>query len=105
MEIDSKIKKYLINLLLTTILGGIIGFLNYLFNVALARFTSENIFSIYAAAIGIVYLIQIPATSIQNILTKSVGGTENGNVSKLRIKSFIMFSVIGVLLGGIFLVF
>jgi O-antigen/teichoic acid export membrane protein len=100
---DNKIKKYVINLLLTTVLGGVIGFLNYLFNVGLARFTSESIFSIYAGAIGIVYLIQIPATSIQNILTKAIGETPNGDIAKFRIKSFIIFSILGSLFGVIFL--
>lgn len=102
---DSKIKKYVTNLLLTTVLGGVIGVLNYLFNIGLARFTSEAIFSIYAAAIGLVYLLQIPAISIQSIFTKSVGETKGGDISTFRIKSFLIFTLMGIGFGTIFLIF
>ena len=102
MPIKKKTKKYIINLLLTTIFGGVIGLINYLFNIFLARFTTEEIFAVYSTAIGAIYLIQIPATSIQNILTKYVGQTKKGNISKLRIDSIINFGVIGLILSFIF---
>ncbi|MCD4756393.1 hypothetical protein K8R20_02140 [bacterium] len=105
MQVDSKVKKYVINLLLTTVLGGVIGLLNYLFNIGIARFTSENIFSIYAAAIGLVYLLQIPAISIQSIFTKSVGETKSGDISTFKIKSFFIFTLLGIGFGAIFLIF
>ena len=102
MPIKKKTKKYIINLLLTTIFGGVIGLINYLFNIFLARFTTEEIFAIYSTAIGAIYLIQIPAISIQNILTKSVGETPKGNISKLKISSLVNFGIIGLILAFIF---
>jgi O-antigen/teichoic acid export membrane protein len=95
-------KKYIINLLLTTLFGGIIGLINYLFNIFIARFSSENIFALYSSAIGIIYLIQIPALSIQNALTKYVGETKKGDLEKLKISSFITFGLIGLSLAFLF---
>lgn len=95
MKKEKIINRYILNLLLTTIFGGIIGLINYLFNIFIARFTSENIFGLYSTAIGVIYLIQIPALSIQNALTKYVGRTEKGDINKLKVKSLIIFGIIG----------
>lgn len=102
MEKKRTINKYVVNLLLTTVFGGVIGLINYLFNIFIARFATENIFGLYSTAIGITYLIQIPAFSIQNVLTKQVGKTEEGNISKLKIKSLITFGLVGLSLASIF---
>ncbi|MDD3474693.1 MAG: hypothetical protein PHP08_02215 [Candidatus Dojkabacteria bacterium] len=102
MPIEKKTKKYIINLLLTTVFGGVIGLINYLFNIFLARFSTEDIFAIYSTAIGVIYLLQIPATSIQNILTKYVGETSKGDLSKLKVNSIINFGIIGLILAFIF---
>jgi O-antigen/teichoic acid export membrane protein len=102
MPIEKKTKKYIINLLLTTVFGGVIGLINYLFNIFLARFSTEDIFALYSTAIGAIYLLQIPATSIQNILTKHVGETPKGNTSKLKTSSIINFGIIGLTVAFIF---
>lgn len=101
MVVEKKGNKYITNLLLTTIFGGVIGLINYLFNIFIARFTSENIFGLYSAAIGVIYLIQIPALSIQNVLTKYVGRTEEGDINKLKVKSFIIFGLVGFFLASL----
>ena len=102
MPIEKKTKRYIVNLLLTTVFGGVIGLINYLFNIYLARFSTENIFALYSVAIGAIYLIQIPAISIQNVLTKYVGASKRGNISKLKITSIINFGLIGLTLAFLF---
>ena len=102
MPIEKKTKRYIVNLLLTTVFGGVIGLINYLFNIYLARFSTENIFALYSVAIGAIYLIQIPAISIQNVLTKYVGESKRGNISKLKITSIINFGLIGLTLAFLF---
>jgi O-antigen/teichoic acid export membrane protein len=103
MNIDRRNRKYIRDLLLTTVFGGVIGFINYLFNIFIARFTNESIFALYTTAIGLIYLIQIPAISIQNILTKSVGETKNGDVEKFKWSSVVLFTVIGSISSLLFL--
>ena len=58
-------RTFLFHILLTTFFGAIISFLNYLFSVYLARNISEYDFGLYNAALGLIYLIQIPAIAIQ----------------------------------------
>jgi O-antigen/teichoic acid export membrane protein len=91
--------RYVTNLLLTTVFGGVIGLINYLFNIFIARFSTENIFGLYSSAIGLIYLIQIPALTIQNVLIKSVGKTKKGDIRKLKITSLISFGLIGLFLS------
>jgi O-antigen/teichoic acid export membrane protein len=105
MKTKKKFNRYIITLLLTTVFGGVIGFINYLFNIFIARFTNEHIFALYSAAIGIIYLIQTPAISIQNILTKVVGENEKVDFKVLKVKSFLVFSGIGTALSIIFFFF
>jgi O-antigen/teichoic acid export membrane protein len=102
MKKEKEIKKYILNLLLTTVFGGVIGFINYLFNIFLARFTTENIFGLYSAAIGVIYLIQIPTLSIQNAITKYVGETKKGNIKRFKIASLFTFGLIGIGLASTF---
>lgn len=103
MKIGNKEKKYIKNLLLTTVFGGVIGFINYLFNIFLARFTSESIFALYSTAIGLIYLIQIPALSIQNVLTKSVGETKKGDKERLKWTSTVIFTIFGFISSLLFI--
>ncbi len=102
MKSKKKLNKYVLNLLLTTVFGGVIGFINYIFNVFIARFTPESIFALYSTAIGLIYLIQIPAVSIQNILTKEVGENKRENLSKLKKNSIVTFSILGVIISLLF---
>jgi len=102
MKKNTIFKTYIFNLLLTTVFGGVIGLINYLFNIFLARFSTEDIFALYSTAIGVIYLIQIPATSIQNILTKSVGEQKEGDLKRLKITSILSFSILAVILGTLF---
>jgi O-antigen/teichoic acid export membrane protein len=102
MKKKKNFKKYVLNLLLTTIFGGVIGLINYLFNIFIARFSTEEIFGLYSTAIGAIYLIQIPAISIQNVLTKLVGENKKGNISKLKISSVVSLGLIGLVLASVF---
>ena len=96
---------FLKNLFLTTILGGIIGILNYLFNIFVVKYTDKSVFSIFTAALGIIYLVQIPATSIQSFLTKIVAKNDNSNLSKYRWTALKYLGGIGILLSLIFFLF
>ena len=93
------------NLFLTTILGGIIGILNYLFNIFVVRYTNQEIFSIFTASLGIIYIVQIPATSIQTLLTKIVAKNDNNNLQKYKWESLISFGIIGAISSLLFFFF
>ncbi|HNR53345.1 MAG TPA: hypothetical protein PKI16_02635 [Candidatus Dojkabacteria bacterium] len=93
------------NLLFTSVFGGLIGLLNYLFNIFVARFTTMEIFGIYSATLGIIYLIQIPALSIQALITKAVAKNKLFNLNSYKWNILLQFTVLGVVFGGIFLLF
>ena len=93
------------NLLFTSVFGGLIGLLNYLFNIFVARFTTMEIFGIYSATLGIIYLIQIPALSIQALITKTVAKNKLFNLNSYKWNILLQFTVLGVVFGGIFLLF
>lgn len=90
------------NLFLTTILGGIIGVLNYLFNLFVVRYANQDIFSVFTASLGIIYIVQIPATSIQTLLTKIVAKNDRNNLQRYKWSSLFSFGVIGIVASLIF---
>jgi O-antigen/teichoic acid export membrane protein len=90
------------NLFLTTVLGGIIGILNYLFNIFVARYTNQEIFSTFSATLGIVYLVQIPATAIQAVITKTVAKNREKNLNHYKWYSLGIFSILGVIFSVLF---
>jgi O-antigen/teichoic acid export membrane protein len=90
------------NLFLTTILGGIIGILNYLFNIFVARYTTQEIFGTFSAALGLVYLVQIPATAIQSVVTKEVGRNRGKDLNRYKWYSLGIFSLLGILFSVLF---
>jgi O-antigen/teichoic acid export membrane protein len=90
------------NLFLTTILGGIIGILNYLFNIFVARYTDQSVFSTFSAALGIIYLVQIPAVAIQSVVTKGVAKNKGANLDHYKWYSFGVFSLLGVVFSTLF---
>ena len=93
------------NLLFTSVFGCLIGLLNYLFNIFVARFTTMEIFGIYSATLGIIYLIQIPALSIQALITKAVAKNKLFNLNSYKWNILLQFTLLGVVFGGIFLLF
>ena len=93
------------NLLFTSVFGGLIGLLNYLFNIFVARFTTMEIFGIYSATLGIIYLIQIPALSIQALITKAVAKNKLFNLNSYKWNILLQFTVLGIVFGGVFLLF
>jgi O-antigen/teichoic acid export membrane protein len=90
------------NLFLTTILGGIIGILNYLFNIFVARYTDQNIFGTFSAALGIIYLVQIPAVAIQSVITKGVAKNKGARLDHYKWYSFGVFSLLGIVFSVLF---
>lgn len=91
------------NLLLTTVVGGLSGLLNYVFNIIVARYTDASIFGIFSAAMAVIYLLQIPFTSIQAIITKKVGENRKYDLNKFKWQSLLTFSAIGILVSSIFI--
>lgn len=85
------------NLFLTTILGGIVGILNYFFNVFIARYTDQSIFSTFSSALGVIYLVQIPATAIQAVITKGIAQNKQKDLEQYKWGSFLTFAGIGLL--------
>jgi O-antigen/teichoic acid export membrane protein len=57
---------------------------------------------LYSTAIGAIYLIQIPAISIQNVLTKLVGENRKGDITKLKTSSIVSLGLIGFVLASVF---
>jgi len=90
------------NLFLTTILGGVIGVLNYLFNIFVARYTDQSVFSTFSAALGIIYLVQIPAVAIQSVITKGVAKNKAADLDHYKWYSFGIFSLLGVVFSTLF---
>jgi O-antigen/teichoic acid export membrane protein len=90
------------NLFLTTVLGGIIGILNYLFNIFVARYTTQEIFSTFSAALGLVYLVQIPATAIQSVVTKEVARNKGKDLNRYKWYSLGIFSLLGIIFSTLF---
>ena len=64
-----------------------------------------EIFGIYSATLGIIYLIQIPALSIQALITKAVAKNKLFNLNSYKWNILLQFTVLGVVFGGIFLLF
>ncbi|KKR05966.1 MAG: Capsular polysaccharide biosynthesis protein [candidate division WS6 bacterium GW2011_GWF2_39_15] len=95
----SKEKKYLSDIIVTLLFGGLISFLGYLFNVYLARNLTSNDFSLYTAAVGIIYLVQVPAITIQAYITQQIAENRNFNLNKFIQKSLLIFSAIGLILA------
>ncbi len=90
------------NLFFTTILGGIIGILNYLFNIFVARYTTQEIFSTFSATLGLVYLVQIPATAIQSVVTKEVARNKGRDLNRYKWYSLGIFSLLGIVFSTLF---
>ncbi len=90
------------NLFFTTILGGIIGILNYFFNIFVARYTTQEIFSTFSAALGLVYLVQIPATAIQSVVTKEVARNKGKDLNRYKWYSLGVFSLLGIIFSVLF---
>lgn len=97
--------KFVKNLLFTVVLGGFIGFLNYLFNIFVARYTTEEVFNVFSAGMGIVYLLQIPVLSLQNVITKKVGEEKGLDIKIFKAKNFIIFTTLGIVFSLLFYFF
>ncbi|NLD25587.1 oligosaccharide flippase family protein [Candidatus Dojkabacteria bacterium] len=104
-KFESKEKTFLLHLFLTTFLGGVVGILNYAFNILIARYTSKEIFGIFSAALGIIYLSQISGMSIQSLVTKTVAKNKENDLNQYKWNTTISFAIIGVVASIIFFLF
>ena len=104
-KFESKERTFLLNLFLTTFLGGVVGILNYAFNILIARYTSKEIFGIFSAALGIIYLSQISGMSIQSLVTKTVAKNKENDLNQYKWNTTISFAIIGVVASIIFFLF
>ena len=104
-KLEGKEKTFVLHLFLTTFLGGVIGILNYAFNVVIARYTSQEIFGTFSAALGIIYLTQISAVAIQSLITKTVAKNKEKNLNHYKWNSLLTFSVMGLIFSIIFFLF
>lgn len=101
--LERKERTFIIHLFFTTILGGIIGILNYAFNILIARYTSPSeIFGTYSASLGIIYLTQITGVAIQSIVTKTVARNKKNDLERYKWYSLLNFSILGVIIAIIF---
>ena len=96
---------FLKNILITIFVGALVNFLNYLFTIYLARNLPSNDFGLYNAAIGVIYLVQIPAIAIQTAITKRVAQKKDFNLEKFKVRSILQLSLIAVTLSLLFLLF
>ena len=104
-KLEKKEKTFVLHLFLTTFLGGVIGILNYAFNIIIARYTSQEIFGTFSAALGIIYLTQISAVAIQSLITKTVAKNKEKNLNHYKWNSLLTFSVMGLIFSIIFFLF
>lgn len=104
-KFESKEKTFLLHLFLTTFLGGVVGILNYAFNILIARYTSKEIFGIFSAALGIIYLSQISGMSIQSLVTKTVAKNKENDLNQYKWNTTLSFAIIGVVASIIFFLF
>jgi len=104
-KFESKERIFLLHLFLTTFLGGVVGILNYAFNILIARYTSLEIFGIFSAALGIIYLSQISGMSIQSLVTKTIAKNKENDLNQYKWNTTISFAIIGVVASIIFFLF
>ena len=98
-------KSFINHILITLVIGGLIHFLNYLFNIYLARNLDSVNFSFYNAALGIITLIQIPTIAIQTAVTKKVASRKNFNLNQFKKRSTLQLALIATVISLIFLIF
>jgi len=83
-------------------MGGMIGVLGYVFNIIVARYTDSAIFGTFSAAMAIMYLLQIPITSIQAMVTKKIGENRKYDLNNFKWHSLMVFAGIGVFVALVF---
>lgn len=79
-----------------------IGLLGYVFNIIVARYTDSAIFGTFSAAMAIMYLLQIPITSIQAMVTKKIGENRKYDLNNFKWHSLMVFAGIGVFVALVF---
>ena len=97
--------KYIRNLIFTTVVGGLMGVMNYAFNVIVARYTDSSIFSTFSASMAFVYLLQIPSAAVILTVTKIVGENRKYDLNQFKWKILLIFSIMGTLSSVLFFVF
>ncbi len=101
----TKDRVFVNNILITIFIGILVNFLNYLFNIFLARNLESTDFGIYNAAIGIITLVQIPAIAIQTAITKKVATNKKYDLRKFKLNSTLQLTGIAVVISLLFYLF
>ncbi len=101
----SKDRVFINNILITIVIGVVVNFLNYLFNIFLARNLDSTDFGIYNAVIGIITLVQIPAIAIQTAITKKVANNKKYNLKKFKLNSTLQLTGIAIVISILFFLF
>ncbi len=99
-----KNKKFITDIIFVTGISALASFLNYLLNIYLSTSISEFDFGIYSTALGIIYLIQVPAIAIQAGITKTAASNLGSDLTAFTRKSLIQFTVFGLLVTVVFLI-
>ena len=97
--------KYIRNLIFTTVMGGLMGVMNYAFNVIVARYTDSSVFSTFSASMAFIYLLQIPSAAVILTVTKIVGENRKYDLERFKWRILLIFSVMGAISSALFFLF
>ena len=95
---------FLKNIVISTVIGIFASFLNYYFNVLLARNLPSNEFGIYSAALGIISIIQVPSLAISSAVTKFVAENRGKNLKFFKKDLFKKFFIIAFAFSVLFFI-
>ena len=95
---------FLKNIFISTVIGVCASFLNYYFNVLLARNLPSSEFGIYSAALGIISIIQVPSLAISSAVTKFVAGNRGKNLKIFKKDLFKKFFIIAFIFSVLFFI-
>ncbi len=94
-------RKFFFDIVFSSGAGVAVSALNYYFNVLLAQRLTEKDFGDFNAVVGILYLIQIPATTIISSITKFVAENLDENLESFRTRNIKFFLFLGFIVGAI----
>jgi O-antigen/teichoic acid export membrane protein len=92
--------KLITDLAFTTGIGGVVSVLNYMFNVVLALQLPEKSFSTFSAIVGLIYIVQIPAVTLQTVITKIVAKNLDKDLTTFKNKNVKRFIIIGLIVSA-----
>ncbi|MBN1618174.1 hypothetical protein JW887_02410 [Candidatus Dojkabacteria bacterium] len=91
--------KFITDLFFSSGLNLLSGVINYFFNIVVVQNLSRESFGVFSTMINLVYLIQIPASTISMVITKKVAYNLQYNLSSFKIKYVRFFYILAVALS------